>query len=140
PAPRPRLEAAPAKGVGLDLDALIAAWETVVARGRDQGSFLGAALLVCTPVGIQGNVVRLELSEENPMYREALDRQSGAVDEIISAVVGAPARVEVAPAVTAARPERLTEEAVRTERLTKVRKKDPSLDVAATVLDLEVLE
>ncbi|MEZ4413581.1 MAG: DNA polymerase III subunit gamma/tau [Gemmatimonadales bacterium] len=136
-APRPR---GPAASTGLDLDALITAWDSVVARGRDQGSFLGAALLVCSPVGIQGNVVRLELTEENPMYREALDRQSGAVDEIISAVVGAPARVEVAPPVTAARPERLTEEAVRTERLTKVRKKDPSLDVAATVLDLEVLE
>jgi DNA polymerase-3 subunit gamma/tau len=136
-APRPR---GPAASTGLDLDALIAAWESVVARGRDQGSFLGAALLVCSPVSIQGNVVRLELTEENPMYREALDRQSGAVDEIISTVVGAPARVEVAPPITAARPERLTEEAVRTERLTKVRKKDPSLDVAATVLDLEVLE
>jgi len=139
-APRPRPEAAPAKGVGLDLDALIAAWESVVARGRDQGSFLGAALLVCTPVGILGNGVRLELSEENPMYREALERQSGALDEIVSAIVGTPVRVEVAPAVTAARPERLTEEAVRSERLTKVRKKDPALDVAATVLDLEVLE
>ena len=149
PAPAPAPEPSPrrkpgsseaAPGVGLDLDGLLTVWESVVARGRDQGSFLGAALLVCTPVGIQGNVVRLELSEENPMYREALDRQSGAVDEIVSAVAGAPARVEVAPAVTAARPERLTEEAVRTERLTKVRKKDPSLDVAATVLDLEVLE
>ncbi len=74
------------------------------------------------------------------MYREALDRQSGAVDTIVSAIVGTAVRVEVASAVTAARPERLTEEAVRTERLTKVRKKDPSLDVAATVLDLEVLE
>lgn len=74
------------------------------------------------------------------MYREALDRQSGAVDAIISAIAGTPARVDIAPPDSAARPERLTEEAVRMERLTKVRKKDPSLDVAATVLDLEVLE
>ncbi len=138
PGPPPRREAAAA--TGLDLDALITAWESVVSRGRELGSFLGAALSVCTPVSIEGNVVRLELTEENPMYREALDRQSGAVDAIISAIAGTPARVDIAPPVSAARPERLTEEAVRMERLTKVRKKDPSLDVAATVLDLEVLE
>ena len=74
------------------------------------------------------------------MYREALDRQSGAVDAILSAVAGTAVRVEVSPAATAARPERLTEEGVRAERLSKVRKKDPALDVAATVLDLEVME
>jgi len=138
--PRTRGSSVPVQGVGLDLDLLIAAWEQVVSSGREQGSFLGAALAVCTPVGIEGKTVRLELTEENPMYREALERQSGALDTIISDVVGTPVRVEVTPAGSAARPERLTEEAVRTERLTKVRKKDPSLDVAATVLDLEVLD
>ncbi|HRZ10074.1 MAG TPA: DNA polymerase III subunit gamma/tau [Gemmatimonadales bacterium] len=151
--PRPRRVAAPAASsvpasppprreatTGLDLDALIAAWETVVARGREQGSFLGAALAACEPSSIEGAVVRLQLTEENPMYREALDRQSGAVDAIISAVAGTAVRVEVSPAATAARPERLTEEGVRAERLSKVRKKDPALDVAATVLDLEVME
>ena len=126
--------------MGLELDSLITAWELVVARGREQGSFLGAALNVCEPRRIDGDVVLLELTEENPMYREALDRQSGVLDAIISAVAGSAARVRVAPPATAARPERLTEEAARAERLTKVRKKDPSLDVAATVLDLEVLD
>ncbi len=134
--PPPRGEAT----VGLDLDALIAAWATVVARGREQGSFLGAALAACEPSGIEGNVVRLQLTEENPMYREALDRQSGAVDAIISAVAGTASRVDVAPPAGAPRPERLTEAGVRAERLSKVRKKDPALDIAATVLDLEVME
>ena len=35
---------------------------------------------------------------------------------------------------------RLTEAGMRAERLQKVRQKDPALDVAATELDLEVLE
>ena len=55
-ASRPRCPAAtaarprrPAPATGLDLDALIAAWDTVVARGREQGSFLGAALAACEP-------------------------------------------------------------------------------------------
>jgi hypothetical protein len=85
-------------------------------------------------------VVVLELTEENQMHREALDRQTAAIEAILSALAGTPARVKVAPAASAARPERLTEEGARAERLTKVRKKDPSLDVAATVLDLEVLD
>ena len=102
--------------------------------------FRPAALAACEPSSLEGNVVRLQLTEENPMYREALDRQSGAVDAIISAVAGTAARVEVAAAAKSARPERLTEEGVRAERLSKVRKKDPALDVAATVLDLEVME
>ena len=138
----PRASAAPpaVPAVGLEIGALAAAWETVVERGRAQGSFLGAALAVCKPVRIDGQVVLLELTEENPMYREALDRQAAAVEEILSALAGTPARVKVAPAASSARPERLTEEGARAERLTKVRKKDPSLDVAATVLDLEVLD
>lgn len=144
PAPPSRVPASPPprgeSATGLDLDALTAAWDQVVTRGREQGSFLGAALNVCEPKSIDGDMVLLELTEENPMYREALDRQSGALDAIISTVAGTPARVRVAPPATAARPERLTEEAVRAERLTKVRKKDAALDVAATVLDLEVLD
>jgi DNA polymerase-3 subunit gamma/tau len=126
--------------VGLDAAALTAAWETVVLRGREVGSFLGAALAVCKPVRVDGQVVLLELTEENPMYREALDRQAAAVEKIFSALAGTPARVTVAAAATSARPERLTEEAARAERLQKVRKKDPTLDVAAAALDLEVLE
>jgi len=141
PAPR-RAAAATAKasGVGLTVDALLGAWEDVVARGREHGSFLAAALNACRPVSVQGTVVTLELTEENPMYREALDRQSGALEEIISATAGTAAQVTVAAPTSTAPPERLTEEGARSERLKKVRRKDPALDAAATVLDLEVLD
>jgi len=91
-------------------------------------------------VSVEGTTVTLELTEENPMYREALDRQSGALDEILTAITGAAAQARVAPPTSAAAPERLTEEGARAERLTKVRKRDPALDAAATVLDLEVLD
>jgi len=114
--------------------------ETTARRPLASKEALGAALAACEPSTLEGNLVRLRLTEENPMYREALDRQSGAVDAIISAVAGTAVRVEVAPAANAARPERLTEEGVRAERLSKVRKKDPALDVADTVIDLEVME
>jgi hypothetical protein len=124
----------------LNVVALADAWDTVIARGRDQGSFLGAALAACKPARVEGQLVVLELSDDNPIHREALERQRAAVEDIVSAVAGSAARVQLAPSATAARPVRLTEEGVRAERLQKGRKKDPALDVAATVLDLELLE
>jgi DNA polymerase-3 subunit gamma/tau len=140
--PLPRLADGPApmSVVGLDAESLAAAWETIVARGRELGSFLGAALAVCKPVRVDGQVVVLELTDENPIHRESLERQRGAVEQILSAHAGTAARVQIAPVAAAARPVRLTEAAARAERLQKVRKKDPALDAAAAVLDLEVLE
>ena len=140
--PLPRLADGPApmSVVGLDAESLAAAWETIVARGRELGSFLGAALAVCKPVRVDGQVVVLELTDENPIHRESLERQRGAVEQILSARAGTAARVQIAPVAAAARPVRLTEAAARAERLQKVRKKDPALDAAAAVLDLEVLE
>ncbi len=142
--PPPTAEAsapAPAPAsVGLNVVALADAWDTVIARGRDQGSFLGAALAACKPARVEGQLVVLELSDDNPIHREALERQRAAVEDIVSAVAGSAARVQLAPSATAARPVRLTEEGVRAERLQKGRKKDPALDLAATVLDLELLE
>jgi hypothetical protein len=74
------------------------------------------------------------------MHREALDRRARAVVQILSALTGTGARVRLDPPASAAKPERLTEAGARAERLTRVRKKDPALDVAANVLDLEVLD
>jgi len=131
-----------APAVGLNVEALLGAWETIVARGREQGSFLGAALAACKPARVEGKAVVLELTDENPMHREALERQRAAVEAILTQVAGVPATMSVAGAAaeSAARPTRITPEGARAERLQKVRKKDPALDVAASVLDLEVLE
>jgi DNA polymerase III subunit gamma/tau len=143
-APPPPLATAPAAtlAVGLHVEALLGAWETIVSRGREAGSFLGAALGACKPARIDGQAVVLELTDENPMYREALERQRGTVEAILSEVAGTKATLTVASAgaESASRPTRITPEGARAERLQKVRKKDPSLDVAASVLDLEVLE
>jgi len=80
--------------------------------------------------------------DDNPIHREALERQRAAVAAVVSEVAGVAATVTVASAATdaVARPARITPEGARAERLQKVRKKDPALDVAASVLDLEVLE
>lgn len=140
PAPAPAAAPERSAPVGLAADALVAAWDAVVAKGREHSSFLGAALGAARPARVKDGLVTLELLDENPIHREALERGRTAVEGVLSAVAGMLARVEVVAAASAARPARLTEEAARAERLTKVRKKDPALDAAAAALDLEVLE
>jgi len=132
----------PVRSVGLDVDALRGAWETIIARGREHGSFLGAALSACRPLRVEGNTVVLELTDDNPIHREGIERQRAGVEAVLSEVAGVAATVTVAGAAaeSAPRPTRITPEGARAERLQKVRKKDPALDVAANVLDLEVLE
>ena len=127
----------------LSVPALQAAWEGVVSQARGKSSFLGAALGAAAPVQVDGALVTLALAGENPIHREALERQRAAVEEILSALSGQPVTVRLAraaPPAAEARPARLTEAGMRAERLQKVRQKDPALDVAATELDLEVLE
>jgi DNA polymerase-3 subunit gamma/tau len=132
----------PVAAVGLDVGALAAAWETIVGRGRERSSFLGAALAACRPVRVEGKTVVLELTDDNPIHREGLERGRAGVEAVLSEATGVAASVTVASAAaeSAARPTRITPEGARAERLQKVRKKDPALDVAANVLDLEVLE
>jgi hypothetical protein len=48
-------------------------------------------------------------------------------------------QVRAEPAADAA-PRRLTQEAVRDERLGKLRRRDPALDAAVEMLDLELLD
>jgi DNA polymerase-3 subunit gamma/tau len=138
--------AAPARSATrseLSVPALQAAWEGVVSQARGKSSFLGAALGAAAPVEVDGALVTLALAGENPIHREALERQRAAVEEILSALSGQPVTVRLAraaPPAAEARPARLTEAGMRAERLQKVRQKDPALDVAATELDLEVLE
>ena len=82
------------------------------------------------------------MTDDNPIHREGLERGRAGVEAVLSEVAGVAVTVTVASAAaeSAARPTRITPEGARAERLQKVRKKDPALDVAANVLDLEVLE
>jgi DNA polymerase-3 subunit gamma/tau len=144
--PAPATPPAPARSATrseLSVPALQAAWEDVVSQARGKSSFLGAALGAAAPVAVDGDLVTLALAGENPIHREALERQRAVVEEILTALSGRPVTVRLAraaPPAAEARPARLTEAGMRAERLQKVRQKDPALDVAATELDLEVLE
>ena len=100
PAPRLPLASAPAAtlAVGLNVEALLGAWETIIARGREKSSFLGAALAACRPVRVEGQTVVLELTDDNPIHREGLERGRAGVEAVLSAVAGVSATVTVASA------------------------------------------
>ena len=104
---------------------------------------LGIALAATRPVSAERPVVTLELTEENPMHAEALERLRGSVQSLLGARLGSAVTIQVQPPKgggAPSRPKRMTEAGNRAERLSKLRGKDPALDAAASELDLEVLE
>jgi hypothetical protein len=77
------------------------------------------------------------------MHAEALARQREALEGLIREAVGRPVRVvvlESSASSAPAAPRRLSDAEARAERLKVLRSRDPALETAAEVLDLEVLE
>jgi DNA polymerase-3 subunit gamma/tau len=151
PAPAPRA-AAPVAAVppavptrvAFSLDGVLAAWsELLDAAGREK-KMLGLALAATRPVVVEAPRVVLELTEDNPMHAEAIDRMRGSVAALLEARLGGPVTLEVRPPAgsegPASKPRRMTEAGNRAERLKQLRGKDPALDAAASELDLEIVE
>jgi hypothetical protein len=63
---------------------------------------------------------------------------------VLSSALGVPVRIAMAgtPPATpqSARPKRLTNSDLRAEKLARLRKLDPALDIAADALDLEIVD
>jgi len=88
--------------------------------------------------------VRLVAVRQEEHALEGVRRQLGVVQELIAARFGGQVRIELAlesPAGSPAPPpKRLTGEALRAERLDRLRRLDPALDRAADELDLEIVD
>ena len=77
------------------------------------------------------------------LVRAALGRQREAVEKLLGEAVGAPVKVALVDQSAANPPQRarrLSESEARAERLKVLKGRDPALEAAAEVLDLEVLE
>jgi len=126
------------------LEGLLGAWNDLVAAARSRSRFLGEALASARPVAVTPPEVRLTVADGHPIHAEGLARQREAVEGLLGEAVGGAVRVVLAdppaggPAPKGAR--RLSEAEARAERLKVLKKRDPALEVAAEVLDLEVLE
>jgi hypothetical protein len=129
----------------LSLEALRAAWPSILESASEKSRLLGQALAATTPVAAAGGEIRLSAGADQGMLIEGVRRQIGAVEELLSARFLEPVtlrlvvedRPEDAPA---APPKRMTGEVLRAERLERIRRMDPALDTAANELDLEIVD
>ncbi|HEU5219502.1 MAG TPA: DNA polymerase III subunit gamma/tau [Gemmatimonadales bacterium] len=142
----PAPPAAPGAPPGeLTLDSLLAAWPVIVEAARSRSILLGQALEATPPGSVARGEIRLVANPDHAVLVEGIQRQAGVVVELVEAHFGVRARVLVAPAAVAGnepaeRPKRITDQALRTEKLERLRRLDPALDTAANELDLEIVD
>lgn len=120
-------------------------WSEVVRRaGSERPGMLAAALEHVTPLPVSARgEVTLVLDEASEVYDKALTNSAPVILAAINSIVPGTKAVAVkivAPPPTVASPRRMTEEDVKGDRLTRLRKRDPNLDAAVDALDLELLE
>ena len=114
---------------------LRALWPEIVAAARARSPILGQALEAASPASLTGNVVGVEArAGEEFLVQGALSRQAAVIEEILAErLPGKPAirlvRADASPEAKVMAPQDL-----RATELDRIRRMDPTLDVAATEL------
>ena len=128
----------------LSLPALLAEWPAILVAARERKPLLGEALAAATPSAVEKGAVRLTAGADHAVLVEGLKRQLGAVEELLAARFTGPIKVSVViedpSRASGERPQRITGEGLRAERLERLRRLDPALDTAADELDLEIVD
>ena len=118
-------------------------WDGLVAAIRAAGRTVAAtALEHASPVAVTARgEVTIALDESNPIYEQALESVKLELASLLGQWFGGVQRVAVRAATgAAAPPARLTDEMVRGERLTALRRRDPVLGAAIDALDLDLAD
>jgi hypothetical protein len=113
----------------------------VALRGSGK-SVAATALEHASPVAVNARgEVTIALDDANPIYEQALDTVRADLVALLRRWFGGVQRVVVRSANGgAAPPARLTDEMVRAERLTSLRRRDPVLGAAIDTLDLDLAD
>jgi DNA polymerase-3 subunit gamma/tau len=136
--------AGPTAGVSPDLNQVTGRWDDLVELARENGkALLAAALRASTPHAVtRAGDLTIRLDEPNDFHAKAIEQDSAfLLQSLREWFPGGVNRVavhreaDVSPPV---KPQRLTDEMVRAERLNGLRRKDPLLDAAIELLDLEL--
>ena len=126
------------------LESITAQWPDLVAAVRERSVLIGEALAATSPAGFDAGELQLTAAPDRALIVEGVTRQRGLVEEVLAGVLGVPVRIAMAvgPAAIpqATRHKRLTDSDLRAEKLARIRKLDPSLDIAADALDLEIVD
>lgn len=145
PAPQERPGAPRSVRRAPELAALTGQWDDLVSRFRDMGKALVvAALEASAPRAITAKgELRIELDEPNDFHARAIEQSGGEIVAVLSEWFDGVATVSVhrdSDSRVVERPRRMTDEMVKSERLSGLRRKDAVLDAAIDVLDLEIAD
>jgi DNA polymerase-3 subunit gamma/tau len=143
--PRAAIGAPAARLPLIDANALTERWDDIVAHVRSHGrNLLAAALGDAIPIGVSSaGVITLQLESPDEIRTQALESGRTDILEAIRAFFTGAERVNVrasASATATAPAKRITDESVRADRVTALRKKDPILGAAVDALDLDLLD
>ncbi len=135
----------PAKLRAIDANLLTERWDEIVEQLRSQGrNMLATALAETVPVAVSASgAITLQLDVPDELKSQALESGKGEILEAIRGVFSGAERVNIranANAKPAVPVKRITDESVRADRVTALRKKDPVLGAAVDALDLDLVE
>jgi DNA polymerase-3 subunit gamma/tau len=129
----------------LELNTVVGRWDELLERLRaERKTILASALAHATPVALtaQGELT-LQFEQADAPFRETVEARRADVLAAVREWFAGVTRVQLlredgSPA--AQPPKRLTDEMVRSERLSALRKSDPLLGAAIEALDLDVVD
>ena len=135
----------PAQLRAIEANLLTERWDDVVAHVRSQGrNMLATALAETVPVAVSASgAITLQLEAADEIKSQALESGKGEIIEAIRTFFSGAERVNIrtnASAKPAAPAKRITDESVRADRVTALRKKDPVLGAAVDALDLDLVD
>jgi DNA polymerase-3 subunit gamma/tau len=145
PEPPPPSPAGPPEPGPLTVDRMRALWPTIAADARVRSPMLAAVLQDTEVASVEGDALVIRVLDQNPVHVEGLERQRDALAALVAPFVAGPMRLRVDKGAGGGeraqpRPQRLTEESAKRERLKALRDKDRALNSAVEALDLELLE
>ena len=129
----------------IDANLLTERWDEIVEQLRSQGrNMLATALAETVPVAVSASgAITIQLDVPDELKSQALESGKGEILEAIRGCFSGAERVNIrtsANAKPAAPVKRITDESVRADRVTALRKKDPVLGAAVDALDLDLVE
>ena len=146
PVAESRRETAPSP-IPVDLNNLVERWGDVLGSLTASGrAVLATALENSLPVAVsRQGAVTIELDPPNDFHEKAIAAGSREILAAMDKIFSGATKILVRPAVRGrgdetTAPKRLTEEAVKVERIANLRKRDPTLSAAIDTLDLELLD
>jgi len=99
------------------------------------------AMTHTSPVAVNAKGdVTLELDDAGEIYAQAIEREKAEIVRLLREVFSGIAQLNVKQNTAAPAQGRLTDEMVRAERLSAMRRRDPVLDRAVDELDLDLAE